>query len=30
MVLVMCGRGFFDLDGHYWEVFWMDPKVAEG
>jgi hypothetical protein len=21
-------RSFFDLDGHHWEVFWMDPNAA--
>jgi hypothetical protein len=20
---------FYDLDGHHWEAFWMDPKAAE-
>lgn len=24
----MYGRSFEDLDGHMWEVFWMDPKKA--
>ncbi|MGV9270938.1 VOC family protein [Kitasatospora sp. NPDC003701] len=24
------GRGFADLDGHLWEVFWMDPAAAQG
>jgi predicted lactoylglutathione lyase len=24
----MYGRSFYDLDGHHWEVFWMDPKAA--
>lgn len=23
----MYGRSFEDLDGHIWEVFWMDPKA---
>jgi predicted lactoylglutathione lyase len=23
----MYGRNFADLDGHQWEVFWMDPAV---
>ncbi|CUR52236.1 Glyoxalase/bleomycin resistance protein/dioxygenase [Nitrosotalea devaniterrae] len=23
----MYGRSFEDLDGHIWEIFWMDPKV---
>jgi predicted lactoylglutathione lyase len=22
------GRSFFDLDGHAWEVMWMDPGMA--
>ncbi len=22
------GRGFFDLDGHAWEVLWMDPRAV--
>lgn len=25
----MYGRSFHDLDGHHWEVMWMDPKAAE-
>ena len=25
----MYGWGFEDLDGHLWEVFYMDPNVAE-
>lgn len=25
----MYGRSFFDLDGHHWEVLWMDPKAVE-
>ena len=24
----MYSHGFEDLDGHVWEVFWMDPKAA--
>ena len=24
----MYGRGFYDLDGHAWEVMWMDPDAA--
>lgn len=24
---VMYGRSFYDLDGHAWEVMWMDPTV---
>lgn len=24
----MYGRSFYDLDGHHWEVFWMDPAAA--
>ena len=23
----MYGWSFYDLDGHHWEVFWMDPKA---
>jgi predicted lactoylglutathione lyase len=26
----MYTRGFEDLDGHIWEVFWMDPKSISG
>jgi len=26
----MYGWGFSDLDGHRWEVFWMDPKMIQG
>jgi uncharacterized protein len=26
----MMSRSFTDLDGHIWEVVWMDPAVAEG
>lgn len=26
----MYGRSFNDLDGHIWEVFWMDPKAVQG
>jgi predicted lactoylglutathione lyase len=26
----MYSWGFEDLDGHIWEVFWMDPAAAEG
>jgi uncharacterized protein len=22
-------RTFYDLDGHHWEVLWMDPKAAQ-
>ena len=25
----MVGRSFYDLDGHHWEIFWMDPAAAE-
>ena len=25
----MYGWSFYDLDGHHWEAFWMDPKVVE-
>ncbi len=24
----MYGWSFYDLDGHHWEVFWMDPTAA--
>ena len=23
----MYGRSFYDLDGHHWEAFWMDPAA---
>jgi predicted lactoylglutathione lyase len=26
----MYSRSFYDLDGHHWEVIWMDPKAVEG
>jgi uncharacterized protein len=26
----MFQRSFFDLDGHHWEVFWMDPGAMPG
>lgn len=26
----MYSRSFYDLDGHHWEVFWMDPSAIEG
>ncbi|MEX3102779.1 MULTISPECIES: VOC family protein [unclassified Streptomyces] len=26
----MYGRAFDDLDGHTWEVIWMDPSAMEG
>jgi len=26
----MFGRSYSDLDGHIWEVMWMDPAVASG
>ncbi|KUN01656.1 glyoxalase [Streptomyces yokosukanensis] len=26
----MYGRGFDDLDGHSWEVMWMDPTAVQG
>ncbi len=26
----MYGRSFYDLDGHHWEVFHMDPGAAAG
>jgi uncharacterized protein len=25
----MFGRSFNDLDGHIWEIIWMDPKAAQ-
>jgi uncharacterized protein len=25
----MYGTSFYDLDGHHWEVFWMDPAAAQ-
>src|SRR4029450_12095757 len=25
----MYGRSFYDLDGHHWEVMWMDPMAVE-
>ena len=25
----MYGWSFYDLDGHHWEVFWMDPNTAQ-
>ena len=25
----MYGRSFNDLDGHLWEVMWMDPAAVE-
>ena len=24
----MCSRSFYDLDGHGWQVMWMDPVAA--
>ena len=26
---IMYGRSFYDLDGHHWEVFWMDPNHVQ-
>lgn len=26
----MYGWSFYDLDGHHWEVFWMDPTFVQG
>ena len=26
----MYERSFFDLDGHNWEVMWMDPSTVQG
>jgi uncharacterized protein len=25
----MYGWSFYDLDGHHWELFWMDPKTVQ-
>jgi predicted lactoylglutathione lyase len=25
----MYGSSFYDLDGHHWEVLWMDPAVIQ-
>jgi uncharacterized protein len=25
----MYGSSFYDVDGHHWEVFWMDPAAAQ-
>ena len=25
----MYSRGFFDLDGHPWQVMWMNPAAAQ-
>lgn len=25
----MYGASFYDLDGHHWEVLWMDPAVVQ-
>lgn len=25
----MYGRSFYDLDGHHWEPFWMDPNAVQ-
>lgn len=25
----MCSRSFYDLDGHGWQVMWMDPAAAQ-
>jgi predicted lactoylglutathione lyase len=25
----MYGWSFYDLDGHHWEVFWMDPRAVQ-
>ena len=25
----MYGSSFYDLDGHHWELFWMDPKAVQ-
>ena len=26
----MYGRSYADLDGHIWEIMWMDPAAAQG
>ena len=26
----MYSRSFFDLDGHGWQVMWMDPAAVQG
>jgi hypothetical protein len=26
----MYGWSFYDVDGHHWEVFWMDPGAVQG
>jgi predicted lactoylglutathione lyase len=26
----MYGWSFYDLDGHHWEVFWMNPTHVQG
>jgi predicted lactoylglutathione lyase len=26
----MYAWSFYDLDGHHWEVFWMDPTTVQG
>lgn len=26
---MMYGWSFYDLDGHHWEVMWMDPRMAQ-
>jgi predicted lactoylglutathione lyase len=26
----MYGPSFYDIDGHHWEVFWMDPSAIPG
>jgi predicted lactoylglutathione lyase len=25
---LMYGWSFYDLDGHHWEAFWMDPETV--
>jgi predicted lactoylglutathione lyase len=27
---LMYGSSFYDLDGHHWEIFWMDPQAVDG
>jgi len=26
----MYSRSFFDLDGHGWQIMWMDPAAVQG
>jgi predicted lactoylglutathione lyase len=25
----MFSKSFYDLDGHHWEIFWMDPQALQ-